>query len=86
MADTIQEYQIAKQNHRNAEIGIAKAKAQMEVYQKDIANILASEGVSSIEELSTKLQEELKKLEAITSVLNKETAACTEVLTKLGAQ
>ena len=83
--DAIQEYQAAKQRHRQAEIDIAKAKAQVEIYQKDIANILASEGVSTVEELANKYQEELERLKTVTNVLNQEITKANEILSKLGA-
>ena len=84
--DTIQAYQQAKQNHRQAEINIASAKAQVDVYKKDIENILASEQVASIEELKAKYQSKKQELEAVTAVLNKEVLAANEVLSKLGMQ
>ena len=49
MNNTVEAYQVAKQQHRQAEINIASAKAQAEVYKKDIENILVSEQVSSIQ-------------------------------------
>lgn len=82
--DAIQEYQLAKQKHRQAELNIASAKAQVEVYRKDITNILLSEEVSSIEELQEKYTTKKQELEAITSVLQKETETANAVLSKLG--
>lgn len=83
--DVLQDYQLAKQKHRQAEIEIAKAKAQIEIYQKDIANILASENVSSVEEFANKYREELERLKTVTNVLNQETAKANEILAKFGA-
>ena len=84
MNNTVEAYQVAKQQHRQAEINIASAKAQAEVYKKDIENILASEQVSSIQELQDKYKKKTEELAAITNVLQKEVAAANEVLTKLG--
>lgn len=82
--DAIQEYQNIKARHRQAELDIEKAKAQAEVYKKEIANILTSEGVSSIQNLKEKYEEELQKLQAVTALLTKETNAANEALAKLG--
>lgn len=81
---TVQEYQAALQKHRNAELNIAKAKAQAELYQKDIQAILASENVSTIEELTGLYKQEQENLTIITNLLNKETEAANAVLSKLG--
>lgn len=82
--DTIQKYQQIKQKHRQAELNIASAKAQVDVYKKDIEAILASEQVSSIEELTAKYNAKRQELETITTVLEKETEKANEVLSKLG--
>lgn len=82
--DAIQEYQLAKQKHRNAEMAIARVKAQVEVYQKDIADILASESVNSVEELTEKYKIELSNLESITKVLQKETEIANQALASIG--
>lgn len=82
--ELIQKYQRIKANHRQAEINMARAKAQVDVYKKDIEEILASEQVSSIEELSAKYKEKQEELKTISSVLEKETAIANEVLSKLG--
>lgn len=82
--DAIQEYQLAKQKHRNAEMAIARVKAQVEVYQKDIADILASESVNSVEELTEKYKIELANLESITKVLQKETEIANQALASIG--
>lgn len=81
--DVIQEYQAARQKHRQAELDITRAKAQIEIYQKEIANILKSENVASIEELSLKYQEELSRLKVVTETLNKETIKANEILDSL---
>lgn len=82
--DAIQEYQQAQQKHRQAELNIASAKAQVEVYRKDIESILLSENVSSIEELQAKYTAKKQELETITAILQKETDAANTVLSKLG--
>ena len=82
--DAIQKYQDARKIHHQAELKIAKAKAQAELYQKEIASILESEGVTSVAELNAKYQKELESLNAITAVLNNEVASAREVLGRLG--
>lgn len=82
--DPIQKYQEIKQRHRQAEINIAKAKTQVELYTKDIQDILTSESVSSVEELVNKYKAKQEELAALTQVLEKETALAESVLEKLG--
>lgn len=83
---TIAEYEKARNAHREAEIKIAQAKAQIDVYKQDIANILASENVDSIEKLKDKYEKELENLKAVTNVLVTETDKAKAILSKLGVQ
>lgn len=82
--DAIQKYQDIKQKHRQVELNIARAKAQADIYRKDIEKILAEEQVSSIEELNSKFQSKQEELKAITSVLEQEVGKAELILSQIG--
>lgn len=82
--DAIQEYQEIKQKHRQAEINVAKAKTQADLYRKEIAKILEEENVSSIEELCEVYKKEVENLRSITSLLKQEVEKSQEVMNRLG--
>lgn len=83
MEDLIQKYQALKQRSRQAELNMASAKAQAEVYRKDIESILISEQVDSVEALVEKYNQKCEEFRALLNVLETQTKQAEEVLENL---